>query len=162
MAILSVFLIPILVDLAVNLQLSYGNLKIPIIGGIFYLIFLCFYRNSIPSEILTNKNKEEFQNLATTRNTNIFIEYKNIIDMDKEKIKKQLKENSSLFFPPEKGLQYSRDECIRSYAGLQYDFLNTSKTTTRLLVSLGMIVSLILINWLSIERLYRVIFGGAT
>ena len=157
-AITAIYLIPILADLMRMFSLDYGYLKITILGGLLFMVAFAAYKSCCPG-IIATYSKEDYQNWAYVNNVNIFDEFKCFIAQNEDMKKILLGDKADILYPIEKGLVRSREECIKQCAAIEYELLNNSKVWHLYIISTITVISIVLVNWLLIERLIRVLGG---
>jgi hypothetical protein len=156
-AILAVFLLPLFADFLLRIGFNYSAFKIPILGGFVYLITYSIYSYLRPKILHEYPNKEDYVDWAINNNINIFSDLTTSFSISREELKSHISKESLFLYPPERGLDYSRKECIKLYASIEYDLLNASMSIPRYFLTGLVLISIFMINWLAIDRVLRVL-----
>jgi len=160
-AIIAITLLPMAADWMKKLGFDYSHLVFPILGGFLYMLSYGLFKYTCPKEIIDMPNESTYLTWAIDNNINIFSELNEVFSLKEKEILELIGKESHLYYPPEKGLAYSRCDCINVYSKINYSLIKTKKIYQRIIISIGVFVSLIMINWLSIERIIR-IFGESS
>lgn len=147
---------PVIILIAKQLTLDTLKLKVALTGGLLYAIFYIAVLMKCPKLIATHKNADEYASHCLTNKVNLFDEFEFLKKLSPAKIQSMLGDH---LYPPEKGLNYSRQETIRQYAILNYNFHNSQNTQLRILLGFILLLSVIMINVPAITRIMSALWG---
>lgn len=158
-AIIAVFIIPLIADSMRVLGINYDYLRVPIIGGVIFIICFFAYKYLCPDLIAKHETQDDYSAWAVKENINVFVEFKLATSKSEKFVRTSLGDKFDILYPIERGLSNSRKECIEEYAAIEYQLTDKSKSISLYVILFLSFGSILMVNWLTIERVCRIIGG---
>ncbi len=156
-AIIILSILPIVIQVVQEIGFNYNKLYVPVVGALMYMIYFVLTSFLCPDLIKTHNSARKYTEwcLQNRDNLNFHSEFSFLKKLDAQYIKDYLKESDYLY-PLSKGLDYALTESINIYSAFKYEYENNCLPFMRWVLSLLLLSSVIMMNFIMIIRLVKI------